>query len=81
MIEVFVAGQYEDGIATNSSWSTGDWNADGDFTSGDRVAAFQGDGYEMGQRAVRAVPEPAPLAMLLVGLIGIAAHSRSLINK
>src|SRR5690606_3483810 len=33
LIQVFAAGQYEDGVAADSDWSTGDWNDDGEFTS------------------------------------------------
>ena len=34
------AGQYNDGFANNSTWTTGDWNCDGEFDSEDIVAAF-----------------------------------------
>ncbi|MEZ6119801.1 MAG: lamin tail domain-containing protein [Pirellulaceae bacterium] len=40
-VSVFVAGQYEDAIADNSTWSTGDWNCDGEFSTQDLVVAFQ----------------------------------------
>ena len=46
MISVFSAGQYEDAIVGNSTGSTGDWNGDGDFESGDLIAAFSDGGYE-----------------------------------
>ncbi len=49
LVDVFQAGQYEDGIAGNSIWSTGDWNGDGDFTTSDLVVAFQDGGYEAGR--------------------------------
>ena len=42
---VFRAGEYEDAIAGNSTWETGDWNADGDFTTADLVLAFQSGMY------------------------------------
>lgn len=67
LVDVFVAGTYEDLIPRNSTWETGDWNADGDFTSSDLVTAFQSGGYERGPRtavASEAVPEPAGLAWL-----------------
>jgi hypothetical protein len=58
-VQVFQAGEYEDGTALNSQWQTGDWNGDGEFDSGDFVTAFQGGGFEIGPRpAVAAVPEP-----------------------
>jgi hypothetical protein len=48
LVEVLAAGQYEDGVAGNSSWETGDWNCDGEFNTSDLVAAFQAGGYEVG---------------------------------
>lgn len=45
LVNVFQAGQYEDGTNGNSNWSDGDWNCDGDFTSGDLVIAFQAGSY------------------------------------
>ena len=45
LIAVFTAGQYEDGIDGNSLWSTGDWDCDGNFTTGDLVEAFRSGGY------------------------------------
>jgi hypothetical protein len=45
LILVLQAGEYEDGIPSNSTWSDGDWNCDGEFTSRDVVLAFQGDRY------------------------------------
>jgi uncharacterized protein YjbI with pentapeptide repeats len=69
LVTVFQAGQYETGIATNSTWSIGDWNADGQFTS-DLVSAFQDGRYEQGPRGgVHAVPEPFSLATLVSGLL------------
>jgi hypothetical protein len=69
-VTVFQAGRYEDAINDNSTWSTGDWNADGDFTSSDLVAAFQYGGYKAGPRpALAVVPEPSTLILTLVGLL------------
>jgi hypothetical protein len=51
LVQVFVAGQYEDGLPQNSGWGQGDWNCDGDFTSSDLVAALQGGGYSHAARA------------------------------
>jgi hypothetical protein len=45
LLQVFVAGQYEDGDADNSVWATGDWNCDGDFSTSDLVAALQSGAY------------------------------------
>ncbi|MCA9200448.1 MAG: hypothetical protein KDA87_23070, partial [Planctomycetales bacterium] len=68
-VRVFTAGEYEDAIDGNSTWSEGDWNGDGDFNSSDFVVAFQGGGFEIGPRTgVAAVPEPSAF-----GLWGLAA--------
>ena len=46
LVQVFTAGEYEDGIPGNSTWAEGDWNCDGEFDSSDMVAAFQAGSYE-----------------------------------
>lgn len=66
-VVLFSAGEYEDGVANNSTWSTGDFNGDGEFDSGDFVVAFSGGGYELGPRQAAAVPEPSGLALLFFG--------------
>ena len=59
LVNIFAAGEYEDAIEGNSTWSTGDWSGNGEFDSADLVLAFQDGGYELGPReAVRSVPEP-----------------------
>ena len=59
LVALFSSGEYEDGVPMNSTWTTGDWNGDGDFGTGDLSFAFQRGGYEQGPRAsVAAVPEP-----------------------
>lgn len=45
LVLIFAAGEYEDGIESNSVWETGDWNGDGDFDTTDLVFAFQSGGY------------------------------------
>ena len=50
LVFVFSAGEYEDNIPGNSTWSEGDWNGDGDFDSGDIVLAFAAGGYEVAAR-------------------------------
>jgi hypothetical protein len=46
LVTVFAAGEFEDGIAGNSTWEEGDWNRDGDFDTSDLVYAFQWGGFE-----------------------------------
>ena len=45
LIKIFIAGEYEDGVAGNSTWAEGDWNADGEFSTTDLVVSFQGGAY------------------------------------
>ena len=72
-VTVFVAGEFEDGIAGNSEWETGDWDGNGDFGTADFVSAFQTGAYEAGPRAatLSAVPEPNGLLLYALG-VGIA---------
>ncbi|MFC1758874.1 hypothetical protein ACFL2H_08910, partial [Planctomycetota bacterium] len=74
---IFSAGQYEDAIAGNSTWETGDWNGDTEFNSGDFVAAFSAGGYDKDPRPANAVPEPSGVAILVVGcLVLLRTRSR-----
>jgi len=76
-VQIFQAGQYEDGVADNSTWATGDWNGDREFTSSDFVTAFAAGGYEAGPRAaVASVPEPSSLVLLSVGMLMLARRRR-----
>ncbi len=50
LVAVFAAGQYEDATPGNSTWETGDWDGDGDFTTTDLVVAFREGGYSAGGR-------------------------------
>jgi probable HAF family extracellular repeat protein len=72
LVDVFAAGQYEDGIEGNSTWSTGDWDGTADFDTRDLVAAFAEGAYEQGPMApaVAAVPEPSSLIGLFVAIGG-----------
>ena len=47
LVQVFQAGEYEDGILRNSTYEEGDWNGDGEFDSSDLVMAFQTGLYEV----------------------------------
>ncbi|MCA9199202.1 MAG: hypothetical protein KDA87_16770 [Planctomycetales bacterium] len=69
---VFEAGQYEDAVANNSTWATGDWDGNGEFDSSDLVLAFQDAGFEtLPNGKVTPVPEPtiSVLGLLLLFLV------------
>ena len=78
LINVFQAGEYEDDLVANSTWSSGDWNSDGEFTTSDMVIAFQDGGYEQGPRSsVSSVPEPTTfLGFVIGGMLSLFARSR-----
>ena len=77
LINVFQAGEYEDDVVGNSTWSTGDWNTDGEFSTSDLVVAFQDGGYERGPRqAVASVPESSGLLSLILGTASLFSWSR-----
>ena len=80
MMRVVSLGHYEDQLIGNSTWNTGDWNADGEFTTADLVLAFQDGGFEIGPRGVVAsVPEPSSWTLLMLGVIGIS-RTRNLVT-
>ena len=45
LLTLFQKGQYEDGVAGNSDWSSGDWNCDGEVSAADLVFAFKSGNY------------------------------------
>ncbi|MCA9197740.1 MAG: chitobiase/beta-hexosaminidase C-terminal domain-containing protein, partial [Planctomycetales bacterium] len=68
LVAVFVAGEYEDGIAGNSTFEEGDWNGDGDFSSADLVLAFQEGTYVAeAQAAESTTDQPIRLVDALPG--------------
>lgn len=78
LVDVFQSEEYDDGIAGNSTWATGDWTGDKEFDSGDLVLAFQKEGYNMPPRmAVAAVPEPSSLALLLLAALLSLGYRRA----
>ena len=77
LVMVVQAGEYEDDIALNSTWSTGDWNGDRDFDSGDFVTAFQDGGFEFGPRQrVTSVPESVPAFWGIAALVSATIRFR-----
>ena len=68
---IFQAGEYEDDKIGNSTWATGDWNGDREFSSADFVDAFgtRLSGFEIGPRVAAVVPEPNGLALLYAALL------------
>jgi hypothetical protein len=45
LVQMFAAGQYNDGVPHNSGWATGDFNCDGEFDSSDIIKAMQTGTY------------------------------------
>lgn len=78
LVDVFVAGEYDDAIDGNSTWAEGDWNGDLDFDSGDLVDAFSDGGYRGQELAgAPAVPEPSTALLVLVSVVSLLARCRT----
>ncbi|MCA9198747.1 MAG: beta-propeller domain-containing protein, partial [Planctomycetales bacterium] len=60
LVLAFQAGEYEDDVAGNSTWSDGDWNGDLEFSTADLVLAFQQGHYVAA--AVDATHDESPFA-------------------
>jgi hypothetical protein len=76
LVQVFQAGEFEDGVRGNSDWTEGDWTGDMEFDTTDLVRAFQIGSYEAGAPSVVAVPEPSTLALLAVFSLAVACCGR-----
>ncbi|MCP4190209.1 MAG: DNRLRE domain-containing protein [Planctomycetaceae bacterium] len=81
LVAVFQAGEYEDGIAANSTWASGDWNGDQEFSSGDLVKAFQAGAYQQAARPIAAVVAESSTAVPDFGLPQIAAKFDGVIDR
>jgi hypothetical protein len=80
LVSVLASGTYEADV--DSVWESGDFNGDARTNTGDLVHALAGGGYEAGPRAaVAAVPEPAALGLLLVGLLTSVRRLRQNQNR
>jgi hypothetical protein len=78
LVLVLAEGEYEDVVAGNSNWASGDWDGDGDFTTADLVTALAGGGYELGPRAaINSVPEPASDLLLALGTLVLTFSRRA----
>ena len=64
LVAVFGSGEYEDGIAGNSTWADGDWDCDSEFGTGDLVLAFRRGGYVNGARPQAATVDSLMAAAL-----------------
>lgn len=80
LVAVFQFGVYEDGIANNADWLSGDWNNDQEFTSSDFVVALSTGRFEMpppfGHTTAKTVPEPRPGFMLPLLTLYVASFHR-----
>ncbi len=76
-VDIFVAGEYEDGLIGNSVWETGDWDGNGEFDTSDFIVAFISGGFERGQKtSLAAVPEPSSGILLLLACLGLLVRRR-----
>ena len=74
-VKVFTAGLYETGQM--AGYGEGDWDGDMVFDSADFVAAFTDGGYEQGVLpATAAVPEPASVTLMALGVLAIFGYGR-----
>jgi hypothetical protein len=76
LVQVLQSGHFEDSIVGNSTWATGDWNGDGDFTTSDLLEAFQ-VGFGVGPQPSSSVPEPSSLALAAGGIAWLSLYRRS----
>jgi hypothetical protein len=73
LVDVFIAGEYEDDVPGNSTWEEGDWNGDGDFNTSDLVVAFQ---FFASRQGIAVVPEPGTITLALAGLLLVNFRAR-----
>ena len=77
LVGVFQHGEYNDSLVHNSTWRTGDWNGDGEFTADDfDIAGPYTARNVVSTFAVAAVPEPNAGALALVGFLMLAGFRR-----
>jgi hypothetical protein len=79
LVATFQVGEYEDGIAGNSTWAEGDWFCDNEFNTRDFVFAFQYSRYS--QAAVAAFKSNAIIGAILAEHEDDPAFARSEANN
>ena len=63
--------------STNMDWTTGDFNGDGKVDINDLTIVLTNYGQSVGASAgIKAVPEPASLALLGIGAIALLAFAK-----
>ncbi|MCA9213373.1 MAG: hypothetical protein KDB27_09935 [Planctomycetales bacterium] len=78
LVEMFIAGEYEDRIAKNSKWTEGDFTFDLEFSSDDLVVMFRESRYADAANVAN-VPEPGCSGLLILS-IAIASWLRRAAN-
>jgi len=53
LVAAFIVGEYEDGVALNSTWQEGDWDGDGEFSTADFVLALASGSFESAALAAK----------------------------
>ena len=75
------SGEYEDDVASNSSWGTDNWDGDADVTTSDLVLGLADGGYEQGPRQAVAVPEPAGALLLSLGVLSLCCKKMTVASR
>ena len=71
LVSVFTVGEFHDDLAGNSTWASGDWDGDGDFTGRDLDVAIADGAYESRSFAAP-VPEPTTASLTSLAVSGPA---------
>ena len=80
LVNVFQSNEYEDTIIGNSTWDTGDWNGDFEFTTADLVLALSDGGFNRNSGAIQ-VPEPRSTPSGIVSLFTLSIFTVSARQK
>ncbi len=66
LVLLWQQGEFEDDLASNSTWAEGDWNGDGEFDTHDLIFAMQDGAYAESAAAIAEDDSIAPLALATV---------------